>query len=117
MRVNVSEVIKELRNGAADESPACRALIDKAADALLSLAAELEEEKQANDGGEIYPCSHCRYSLPLNDEMKKYFREDCLQCALGRGEPNLGYSIVSPFDFCSGSAKKEGDAENVDSER
>ena len=44
--MNVSEVIKELRNGAADESPACRALIDKAAGALVSLAAELEEAKQ-----------------------------------------------------------------------
>jgi len=50
--MNVSEVIKELRNGAADESPVCRALIDKAADALLSLAAELEEEKRKRDARE-----------------------------------------------------------------
>ena len=119
--MNVSEVIKELRNGAADESAACRALIDKAAGALLDLAAELEEVKKERDArepvrrgvwvngrgapvgwDEIWPdsparectCSACGEWLTASDEYP----------VTGLFCPNCG-------------AKMKEDAEDVDAER
>lgn len=54
---------------------------------------------------EVVRCKDCLSGWPLPDGAKPFVREDCLVCAMGRGTPTCGYSIVCPDDYCSDGAK------------
>lgn len=65
---------------------------------------------------EVVRCKDCLSGWPLPDGAKPFVREDCLVCAVGRGDPTCGYSIVAPDDYCSDGCKVDGggtDHENV----
>lgn len=59
---------------------------------------------------EVVRCKDCAHARALPEDRKPYFADDIMVCALGRGDPNKGQSVVWPDDFCSDGAKmdKEG---------
>lgn len=57
---------------------------------------------------EVVRCKDCLSGWPLPDGAKSLVREDCLVCAVGRGDPVCGYSIVCPDDYCSDGCKVDG---------
>lgn len=62
---------------------------------------------------EVVRCKDCLNVMPLSDDVKHYVRGDCMLCAMGRGDPILGFSVVTPDDYCSDGVKaNDGGANN-----
>lgn len=55
----------------------------------------------AVDAVEVVRCKDCIYKLPLPEDRAPYYGDWVMVCALGRGDPNKGQSVVWPDDFCS----------------
>ena len=56
-------------------------------------------------------CKDCAHARALPENRKPYFADDIMVCALGRGDPSKGQSVVWPDDFCSDGLKMDGDAD------
>lgn len=52
----------------------------------------------------VVRCKECLHAMKIPKEKKKYFANGCLCCALGRGDPTIGISVVRPDDYCSGGS-------------
>ena len=60
---------------------------------------------------EVVRCKDCARARALPEYRKPYFADGIMVCALGRGDPNEGQSVVWPDDFCSDGVKVDGDAD------
>lgn len=58
------------------------------------------------DAVEVVRCKDCTRALPLPEDRKPYFADGVMACALGRGDPNKGQSVVWPDDFCSDGVRR-----------
>ena len=65
----------------------------------------------AVDAVEVVRCKDCAHARALPEDRKPYFADDIMVCALGRGDPNKGQSVVWPDDFCSDGVRMDKEEE------
>lgn len=58
------------------------------------------------DAVEVVRCKDCARTLPLPEDRAPYFADGVMVCALGRGDPHKGQSVVYPDDFCSDGVRR-----------
>lgn len=76
----------------------------------LEYIRQLEAERMKM--AKIVRCKDCLNGWPLPDGAKPFVRNDCLVCAMGRGDSRGRYSVVLPDDYCNAGIKaEEGDKE------
>ena len=68
---------------------------------VLKMLAKWAEEAPTIDAVPVVRCKECLNAMKIPKAKKKYFANGCLCCALGRGDPTLGISVVMPDDYCS----------------
>lgn len=59
------------------------------------------------DAVEVVRCKDCICADRLSGGAEEYFHERCMLCALGRCKPSIGFSVVSPDDFCSDGVRRD----------
>lgn len=58
---------------------------------------------------EVVRCKDCAHARQIPEHKKPYFADGVMECALGRGDPHHGNSVVWDDDFCSDGVKMDGD--------
>jgi len=58
------------------------------------------------DAVEVVRCKDCAHARALPEGRKPYFADGVMACALGRGDPNKGQSVVWTDDFCSDGVRR-----------